>query len=251
MDDLVKAIKLQLYERATSPLFSSFVLSWLAWNHRLFFVLFSDIRVTEKFDYINERLYDTWWPCLSLGFLFPLATSLGIILVLPYPARWVFEIVSAHQIKLKQIQLKVENETPLPEAEARALRTTLREAKISFEKAMNDREEAIEELKRENLDLRSRLDSESKRKEIKDISAMVGHGGPLEPSHLQLLDFVSKHPGVQRRVIAEEVDRDPLEAEVAIDELLENGLLEVLADTLHPTRLGRKILLDQKVKEKD
>ena len=51
LDDLSKSIKASLYERATSPLFGAFVISWLAWNYRFVLTVISSMSAKEKFSY--------------------------------------------------------------------------------------------------------------------------------------------------------------------------------------------------------
>lgn len=37
-DELKKSISAILYERTTSPLFGSFILSWTVWNWKIFYI---------------------------------------------------------------------------------------------------------------------------------------------------------------------------------------------------------------------
>ncbi len=73
--DLYKDIKIQLYERATSPLLGSFVISWCLWNYKLLLVMFSTGTATNKIAYINGVLYPDYWSIGFIGFLAPLLTT--------------------------------------------------------------------------------------------------------------------------------------------------------------------------------
>jgi hypothetical protein len=129
MDDLIKSLKAQLYDRVTSPLLSSFLLAWVAWNHRLFVVLISsDFKGREKFAYVDEILYPHWQQVVGRGFALPLLSALFILLIYPIPSRWVYQRVRADQKRLKEIQQKFDDQTPMTIAEARELRVAIRKA---------------------------------------------------------------------------------------------------------------------------
>jgi len=127
MDDLVKSFKAQLYDRVSSPLLSSFVLAWIVWNHRLFMVLLSsDLKIFEKFIYVDSILYPTWREIAGPGFIWPLMSALALLFLYPIPGRWVYEYVRKEQRELKRIQQRIDDETPLTVESARALRTEMR-----------------------------------------------------------------------------------------------------------------------------
>ena len=85
MKSVIDSIRLQLNERLNSPLFASFVLAWICWNHRFLTVLFSNLPVKERFELIDKQIYVSFWDKWGNGVLFPLVTSLLFILVYPYP----------------------------------------------------------------------------------------------------------------------------------------------------------------------
>ncbi len=120
-DDLTKEIKAQLYERAKGPLFTTFVISWFVFNIRAVVVFFSDISVEEKFAYWNF-LYPDSAISFMHGFLYPLCVSILIILIYPFPARWAYHYWHWQYQKVKRIQQKLEDETPITQEEAKALR---------------------------------------------------------------------------------------------------------------------------------
>lgn len=151
--DLYKDIKIQLYERATSPLLGSFVISWCLWNYKLLLVIFSSAKALDKIKHINEQLYPETWDALSFGIFYPLITTLAFIFLYPIPALKIFEHTRKQQAKLKEVQQKIEDETPLSQKEAREIRSNLRslqrlhDEEISEKEKENaDRDAAIKEL---------------------------------------------------------------------------------------------------------
>lgn len=164
MEDLVNSFKAHLYDRITSPLLSSFLLSWAAWNHRLFVVLLSDLKVLEKFDFIDSKIYPTWREVCGVGFAFPLASALFLLYVYPIPARKVYEHVRAQQHQLKRLQQKIDDEMPMTNEDAQALRQLVRRATSDAEREVQVREETISRLK---------LELEASSSEIKRLDAQL------------------------------------------------------------------------------
>jgi len=157
--DLYKDIKIQLYERATSPLLGSFMISWCLWNYKLFLVIFSSGTAFEKIARIEHVLYPNFfWDGAWVGLIYPLLTTGFFIFLYPFLARPVFWFAKNQQVKIKEIQQKIEDETPLTQEEAREIRLNLRsivqrhnEEIIGKDKEIADRDTAAQEMKT-NLD---------------------------------------------------------------------------------------------------
>lgn len=149
-EDLIKTVKAQLYDRITSPLLGCFLISWVIWNYKFVFTLFSGMKVDEKFKYIDNVIYngvnDYFIHCLAL----PLITTMFFIFIYPYPAKFTYEFFRKRQVELKQIQQKLDNETPLTKEEAKKIRSDAIKMSIDFE-------QEIEKLREENLSLRKLL----------------------------------------------------------------------------------------------
>lgn len=149
-DDLIKTVKAQLYDRVTSPLFSCFFISWIGWNYKFIFVLFSGMKVDEKFKYIGLYIYPDNYEIALHGLLYPLLTTLFVIYLYPYPARYTYAFYRKRQVELKEIQQKIDDDTPLTKEEAKKIRKDAFTMNIEFEKE-------IEKLREENISLRSLL----------------------------------------------------------------------------------------------
>lgn len=100
MDDLIKTLKAQLYDRAISPLLGAFLMSWVAWNHRAIVVLLSKDEPIKKFAYLDKVLYPDWH-AFGPAVMFPLLSAIFLIFIYPIPARFVYEHVSKEQKRLK------------------------------------------------------------------------------------------------------------------------------------------------------
>ena len=80
-EDIKKSINSVIYERARSPLFGTFALSWLFWNWRIFYITIfvSEKAIPNKLDFIHKYLYN--FPRL---FLYPLISTIVILTLLQF-----------------------------------------------------------------------------------------------------------------------------------------------------------------------
>jgi hypothetical protein len=145
LDDLTKEIKAQLYERVKSPLFGAFALSWVAWNYRALLAVLSKMSVQETVAYI-DGLYPSAWEKLGYCFCGPLFTAVLFLLAYPYPARWMYGYWATQHKKLKKVQQDIEDETPLTQEEAKALRKTSLEQVSALEAQILEQRQLNNEL---------------------------------------------------------------------------------------------------------
>jgi len=247
MDDLIKSFKAQLYDRVTSPLFSTLLITWATWNHRLFFALVSSSELQKKFDYIDEVLYPTWKEVLGRGTLFPLLSALFLIYVFPKPARWVYEYTREEHKELKKIQQRIDDETPITVEEARELRSAIRKAEAEFDKAIDERNKLIEKLKLEisQVDL-----AEAKSENVLSLSAKSSKDKPdneqIDERQVEALYRIAKsREGLEiDQLISSKNDRDRILIQHAIDELLRKRLIEYFASRYSATPRGRAKLVE-------
>jgi len=144
-EDLVKSIKAQLYERVSSPLISTFVLSWSVWNYKLLCVILSKTPASEKIVLIDSLVEIDWY--FLKGIIAPIITTLMFIFIYPYPAKFVYEFSRKRQKELKEIKQKIEDETPLTKEESRAIKIDFYLLKKEYEKLMDEKESELKLLK--------------------------------------------------------------------------------------------------------
>src|SRR5579864_8807723 len=83
MSDWIKNISSPLSERAKSPFYGSFIVTWLIWNWRILFVIF----FTSKFDLKGMNLSDFIlkdYLNIDDGLWIPLAFTAGYLIILPW-----------------------------------------------------------------------------------------------------------------------------------------------------------------------
>jgi hypothetical protein len=184
IEDIVKSIKVNLYDRATSPLFVTFAISWVLWNYRLIVTLFTSMPVKEKFTYIDAVLYASPYATFGVGFCFPLLTAGVFIFVYPYPAKYVFEFWRNRQKELKEVKQKIEDETPLTIEESKQLRRQLFDIQGKHDMQQRQLSEEIVYLKekleesQKDTQLPNLSPKEESSESHKDISADMDFSSP-------------------------------------------------------------------------
>ena len=199
LDDLAKTVKAQLYERVSSPLLGAFAISWVAWNYRFLLVLFSSMPVAEKFTFIDSHIFDSYQGIFLHGMLYPLITTLLLIFVYPFPAKFVYEYWRTRQRELKEIQQRIDDETPLTREEARELRHETLNARLEFEQELERRSDEITRLKETIKDLQPREKTEvdrSPRKSAKSAPTKVAELSSLLDEHqIRMLQKIAESSG--------------------------------------------------------
>lgn len=155
LDDIITTIKAQLYERATSPLLGSFLISWCVINYKFILIIFSSLPAPEKITYIGMNIFVSLHDYILKGVLYPLVAALALIIIYPYPAAAIYRISRNHQKQLKSIKQSIEDETPLTLEEARKLRSQFLIQRIQFDQDLEKNITEIKSLKSLIIELES------------------------------------------------------------------------------------------------
>jgi len=129
LEDIKQELKSSVAGRFNSPLLGAFLVSWVAWNHRTIFVLFSDLTINARFHYIDEKIYATLTSFLILNFIGPLASTVAYIFILPLPTEWVHRWNLYRKRRLKEAELASEGKRLLTEEEGGVLKTKVDQLK--------------------------------------------------------------------------------------------------------------------------
>lgn len=229
MNDLINSFKAQLYDRVTSPLLSSFLISWVVWNHRLFLVsTTSDMKLKERFDFIDNVLYPTWHEVLGRGFTFPLLSALFLLFVYPIPGRLVYKYVRSEQKRLKGIQQKIDDETPITQEQAKELRAAIRKADTDFQSEIEAKNEVIERLRSELAEIKLQSSEKAGSDNVGDELENKPQTDQvmLEDNQYELLRIISNRPGglPDREILPLHV-KNQLVGQYAIDELIRHQFI--------------------------
>lgn len=268
MNDLLDSIRAQIYARLSSPLFGAFIISWIGWNHTYLFILFSDLPVHERFDLAERLLYPDLKAVILRGLCWPLVSSVGFILVYPFPSRWLFQYWHRREVETKKLRDEIEGQTLLTREESRKLILDSLKIRQEFE-------ETIQKLKQELDIARSQQppptqeesdDLKQSRERILDlerkIAALTGPDSkePRNPlDHfdarirkytLTTLDVLAKNSGrgISKDRLAEELKLSGLEREYVFDKIKETGFFEDSGLALRLSKTGRDYYVESQYK---
>lgn len=246
MNDLITSIKADLYERAASPLFGMFSISWALWNYKLIMVIFSSMEIKAKLEFISQDLYPELVASILQAGIYPAITTAVFIFIYPYPAKYVYEHTRNRQKELKEIKQKIEDETPLTIEESREIRRELIKLELEYDKELERRKDENDRLK----EVIEELNNKSSELEPESLSS------PEEPERklpevteeqIDLLLMISKERRMKEKEVIAQAKTDSVKTEYNIGELIELGHLNDIYPTggkaLEVTHSGRRLLL--------
>src|SRR5450830_674466 len=254
MDDLIKGIKAQLYDRLSSPLLFTFAFSLLAWNYRAVLIFASSLTPSDKFlaldllslSWENEKLY---WS--SHLIFFPLATSAIYIFILPWAEKIVFEYSLMRKKDLKISRQKIEDETPVSKEEARELRSLAEVAYKEYDAVIKSRQEEIARLKIEVSDLKEKLKIPSPSSTNSDSRSET-----IKESQIALLRKIDELGGdnVSKNSIFKWASDPRVKVQYDIDELVRRDFIsehdaedddnDITYDAVSLTATGRRFFIE-------
>lgn len=133
MESISKSISTVLDERLSSPLISSFAISWSLWNYKFFVILFSNNSALDTFRLIEQVRFPSLLMWVVNGIAVPLALTALYIYALPYPSKFVYDRWSRTQKETKDIKQRWADLELLAPEDTESLRLEVREAKRKFE----------------------------------------------------------------------------------------------------------------------
>jgi len=162
IEDFTTAVKAQLYERVSSPLLSSFALSWCGWNYKFLLVVLSGMSSHEKIVYIDMNIFPSVWSVVMHGAVLPLITCLFLIFLYPIPAEYIYRHVKIQQRRLKEIQQSIDDESPLSKEQARKIRREALESQLKYESEIDSKISENSRLKELVSELQQKVDEFAK-----------------------------------------------------------------------------------------
>lgn len=197
IEDLTTTIKAQLYERVSSPLLSSFSLSWCGWNYKFLLIVFSGMSSHEKIIYIDMNLFPNFMAMLTHGIILPLVTSLLLIFVYPIPAEFIYKHVKIQQRRLKEIQQSIDDESPLSKEQARKIRKESLEIQLKYDNEIDAKTSENARLKAMISELQQKIDESTEvlrsYETPKDAFEESPSGGQFDIGRDELPDLLARY----------------------------------------------------------
>lgn len=143
LNELRKSIASILYERTTSPLFGTLIVSWLVINWRIpyltLFVSEETIKPISKIDFILANYSDP-----KFIYYLPLASAFLLLTVVPLISIGAFWLQQFFRSKRINIKNRIAGETPINQNQYVAMTDEIRRKDDEFKNALAARQEEIE-----------------------------------------------------------------------------------------------------------
>lgn len=159
LKEALESLRTNWISRATSPLFGALAISWVVWNHRLLFVLFSEKSIAWRFNYIDSRLYPTVADFALYHFVGPVLSAVLYLYLFPYPARAVFRYTLKRRKELNDISLAIEGQQLLTLEEAQMLRKEMANAEAQRQQEKEKHAREMEQVSKANAALAERVNA--------------------------------------------------------------------------------------------
>lgn len=157
IDEIKKSINSVLFERVTSPLYGTFICTWLIWNWKIVYLtLFISEKTIQgsKIDFIVNNYSNVchlvWGPLIS---------TIVLISIIPFASNgsyWLHMWFKQWKVRMKN---KLEDKQLLNFEQSVAIRLDLKNKEIEFEKLILDKENEIGLLKTQISELESQISS--------------------------------------------------------------------------------------------
>lgn len=144
LDNIKDSIKAKLYDFAYTPFMSSYIISWILFNHKYLLVYFGESPLDDKLLYLGE---------CHLEFLLPLYVALVYVFVYPLFALGFYAATLWYKKWSKDVKIYIEKLTKIPEEEAKKIR----EISSRFE---DEKDELLKKLEKKEDEYKEKLESE-------------------------------------------------------------------------------------------
>ncbi|WP_288362970.1 hypothetical protein [uncultured Spongiibacter sp.] len=193
MQEAIKSIKSQLYDRVTSPLFSTFTAATVSINHKFFIVLTSAETPKTKFELI-ESLYPCSSAYLKSFVLYPTVSAIIFLVVYPLLSAGVYWIWIHYQSFLQTQKQRLHKDRLISREESQAILQEIDTLREDYEQIISRNQSEIEALK----NLKSNDDDTQKPKN-ENFQRFVNMMSGLSETERDEYDFVlaalrAEHP---------------------------------------------------------
>lgn len=132
--DFMDSIKARLYDFKYTPFLSSYIFSWLYVNSKLVLIFFSTkLKVEEKIEMLAWSDVSYW---------IPLGIAISYVMIFPAFSLVFYWITLKYKKKMAEIQVSIEDETPLTQEQAKELRNKYRDIEVELNETFTELETA-------------------------------------------------------------------------------------------------------------
>lgn len=163
MLDLITSIKATLYNRISSPLSGTLIITSLLSNYRMTFLVFSSLDYDEKINRMNEIICD--WSYVAIHILgIPITATLIYFFIYPHLEKRIYEHNLKNKKNLLDIRNAIEENTLLSVKQSKEILARVRKAEFEYDSDINKKEEEIKQLSEKIKNLEDELEDKKKTK---------------------------------------------------------------------------------------
>ncbi len=157
MKDFIDSLRQQIGDRMSSPVFGSFIIAWLCWNHQYFVILFSDLPVEYRFTLAKSVLYPTPLDFWKHIVIWPTLSCLGYIILYPWISQSLLVYWDRRQTVLLNKRKEVQGKNLLSQEESMVVYSHGAEERSKLAGRVRELETELDAIKRTPADLTKKL----------------------------------------------------------------------------------------------
>ena len=190
LDDFKKSIQLVLNERISSPFSGSFLFSWVVWNWRLIYYLFSNdgtVRLTDRISYVESNYLS-----LRYTLLFPAVSAVFLIAVYPFittGALWIWLKFKKTQQTLKN---NIEGQQLLNLEQSISVRLEVQNQQDKFDRLLKSKDAELLAMKNEIERLQQKLKEKANNLDLTEKRVQ-----PFDNYNNEISDFINNNKVMQ------------------------------------------------------
>ena len=235
-DEINKSIKAILYERVSSPLAGSFIISWIIINWKIVLAIFSSLPVKLKIDFI-QTLNPTVFHYLIYGLITPFISSLLFILIYPKITKKIYHYWHKEKVELQNEKLKLEQKRLLTQEESQKIITKLILLENSKNEEITSKDKEIEQLK-ENIKVLQNNEPEIKHATLSNEKPLNDFETKLLPQLVMYVDETNRD-GFSVSNIASYTGEARTKVSLTLDDLTSKGYLTQSLGNYTLTKKGK------------
>lgn len=250
MKDLWDSVRQQVSDRMGSPIFGSFVIAWLCWNHQYLVIIFSDLPVEYRLKLASELLYlnPPWglprpFGFLLRGVLWPALASLGYIFIYPHASKLLLGYWDRRQTEISNLRKEAQKKELLTREEADRVIQSRIDERGRFTKQIDLLQQEIEVLRnstngtavQDELNRSRERISELEKERAMQEARNSEMAEAISKKNRKAQDFTDLHPilrilalkgRMQTKAVQEHLKLSQLRFDVLARRALESGLVD-------------------------
>jgi len=253
LGDLIKSVRFEMFERLSSPLFTTFLISWLLINYKIIFIFFGDSNLVVKLDILDNQFQHGYFCsnlfpdnfCLSIetipiinyfisnsfldNLIMPALLTSIFIFLYPKLSTPVYELWRKNRNELIIVKMKADGEEPVSNERADLLLKRIIDAESNNQELITKNSELRMSINEKNQNIDS-LESELQKTSL-SINNVGEEKGLIEQPQEAEMEMTATNKEKQLAAMAKEIKRlkskDPkILQDEEFDKYLKSGKLE-------------------------